>query len=223
VDPGELREVLIGGVATIVYFVVFVLSFSRLMYVGLSRQPIDTETFIRLHDAAFRSFGGCPKECVYDQTRLMVLDERYRELTLNQRFAQYATGAGFRIRACEGYDPESKGKVEAGVKYVKHDGLYGEQFEDWSALEQHLHRWLKEVANARLHGTTGRVPRAHYAAEEQVKMRPYLTSACVAPSGVPGEPRHVDKTGLPLVKLRHHRKADREQPGALNHVGVPAF
>jgi len=116
VDLGELRDVLIGGVATPVYFVVFVLSFSRLMYVGLSRRPIDTETFIRLHDAAFRYFGGCPEECVYDQTRLVVLDERYRELELNQRFAQYATAAGFRIRACEGYDPESKGKVEAGVK-----------------------------------------------------------------------------------------------------------
>jgi transposase len=95
VDPGELRAVLIDGVATTVYFVVFVLSFSRLMYVGTSRRPIDTETFIQLHDAAFRYFGGCPEECVYDQTRLVVLDEQYRELELNQRFAQYATGLSY--------------------------------------------------------------------------------------------------------------------------------
>ena len=61
----SMREVRIGGVASPVYFVVFVLSFSRLMYVGTSRRPIDTETFIRLHDAAFRYFGGCPEECVY--------------------------------------------------------------------------------------------------------------------------------------------------------------
>jgi transposase len=54
VDPGELRGVLIDGVETTVYFVVFVLSFSRLMYVALSDKAIDTERFIRMHDAAFR-------------------------------------------------------------------------------------------------------------------------------------------------------------------------
>ncbi|MBN2887322.1 MAG: IS21 family transposase [Chromatiaceae bacterium] len=221
VDPGELREVLIGGVATVVYFVVFVLSFSRLMFVGASRRPIDTETFIRLHDAAFRYFGGCPEECVYDQTRLVVLDEQYRELELNQRFAQYATGAGFRIRACEGYDPESKGKVEAGVKYVKHDGLYGEQFEDWAAMEQHLQRWLEEVANARVHGTTGQVPRAHFDAEERAKMRPYLTPACLAPTGVPGEPRKVDKTGLISFQSNKYSVPMAYQSGRVNVLAAP--
>jgi transposase len=216
VDPGELREVLIGGVATVVYFVVFVLSFSRLMYVGTSRRPIDTGTFIGLHDAAFRYFGGCPEECVYDQTRLVVLSEQYRELELNERFAQYATSAGFRIRACQGYDPESKGKVEAGVKYVKHDGLYGEQFEDWAAMEQHLQRWLEAVANARTHGTTGQVPRAYFDAEERAKMRPYLTPAFLGASGVPGEPRKVDKTGLISFRSNKYSVPMAYQSGRVN-------
>ena len=121
VDPGELRGLMIGGAQTTLHFVVFVLSFSRLMYVGLSFSPIDTQTFIQLHDEAFRYFGGVPEECVYDQTKLVVISEQYRELTVNQRFNEYATAAGIRIHACEGYDPESKGKVEAGVKYVKQD------------------------------------------------------------------------------------------------------
>lgn len=221
VDPGELRDVLIGGVATVVYFVVFVLSFSRLMYVGTSRRPIDTETFIRLHDAAFRHFGGCPEECVYDQTRLVVLDEQYRELELNQRFAQYATGAGFRIRACAGYDPESKGKVEAGVKYVKHNALYAEQFEDWAAMDQHLCQWLDEVANARIHGTTGQVPGAHYEAEERARMRPYLTPACLVPSGVPGAPRKVDKTGLISFESNKYSVPMAYQSGRVSVLATP--
>lgn len=196
VDPGELREVEIAGVLTTVYFVVFVLSYSRLMYVGTSRRPIDTETFIGLHDAAFRAFGSCPEECVYDQTKLVVLHEQHRELTLNQRFAQYATAAGFRIRACEGYDPESKGKVEAGVKYVKQDALYGEQFESWSAMEHHLQQWLSEVANVRIHGTTGQIPQDHYDQHERSKMRPYLSPTMVTDATPLGESRQVDKTGL---------------------------
>ena len=155
VDGGELRGLSVGGEATTVHFVVFVLSYSRLMYVGLSPRPIDTATFIRLHDAAFRYFGGRPEECVYDQTKLVVLHEQYRELDPNPAFAAYATAAGFRIYACEGYDPESKGKVEAGVKYVKGNALAGEVFDDRDHLEAHVRQWLDGVANVRQHGTTG--------------------------------------------------------------------
>jgi transposase len=108
VDGGELRGVMIGGKETTVYFMVFVLSYSRLVHVSVSSQPIDTQTLIYQHDAAFRYFGGRPQECVYDQTKLVVIHEIFRELELNQRFHQYATAAGFHIRACEGYDPESK-------------------------------------------------------------------------------------------------------------------
>src|SRR5690625_6621569 len=71
------------------------------------------------HDDAVRYIGGLPEEYLYDQTKLVVINERYRELELNQQFAQFATSAGFNIRVCEGYDPESKGKVEAGVKYFR--------------------------------------------------------------------------------------------------------
>jgi hypothetical protein len=176
VDGGELRGVMIGGKETTVYFMVFVLIFSRLMHVSVSSQPIDTQALIHQHDAAFRYFGGRPQACVYDQTKLVVIHEIFRELELNQRFHQYATGAGFHIRACEGYDPESKGKVESGVKYVKQNGLYGETFNAWKSLETHVADWLDTVANQRVHGTTGQPPWGHYDQEEKVKMQPYLTS-----------------------------------------------
>jgi transposase len=57
-DPGELRGVLMGGEERTVYFVVFVLACSQLMYVGQRLQPLDTEAFIQLHDESFRYFGG---------------------------------------------------------------------------------------------------------------------------------------------------------------------
>ncbi len=197
VDGGELRGVMIGGVETTVYFMVFVLSCSRLMYVSVSDRPIDTETLIQQHDAAFRYFGGMPAECVYDQTRLVVISEVFRELTLNQRFHQYATAAGFRTRACEGYDPESKGKVEAGVKYVRQNGLYGETFTDWSGLERYLSDWLDTIANQRVHGSTGQQPAMHYRNEEQDRMLPYLTPSCVSENPAQARvTRKVDKTGL---------------------------
>lgn len=196
VDGGELRGVMIGGVETTVYLMVFVLSYSRLMHVSVSPRPIDTETLIRQHDAAFRYFGGMPQECVYDQTRLVVIGEVFRELILNQRFHQYATAAGFRISACEGYDPESKGKVEAGVKYVKHNGLYGESFVHWHELERYMADWLDNIANQRLHGSTRQQPRSHYEQAEKTSMLPYLAPACVQRSQTEDMTRKSDKTGL---------------------------
>jgi transposase len=196
VDGGELRGVMIDGKETTVYFMVFVLSYSRLMHVSMSAQPIDTKTLIYQHDAAFRYFGGRPQECVYDQTKLVVINEVFRELELNQRFHQYATAAGFHIRACEGYDPESKGKVEAGVKYVKQNGLYGETFKDWKCLETTVADWLDTVANKRVHGSTGQQPWAHYDHEEKVKMQSYLTPYCLLNKSATHETRQVDKTSL---------------------------
>ncbi len=196
VDPGELRGVLIGGQERTVHFVVFVLSCSRLMYVGVAFKPLDTAAFIQLHDEALRYFGGTPEECVYDQTKLVVLSEQYRELTVNQRFHEFATTAGFRLYACEGYDPESKGKVEAGVKYVKQDCLYGEEFASQQDLRQHVQQWLETVANARMHGTTGRVPREHFEQEERQHLRPYLSPASVTTRAATVQTRRADKTGL---------------------------
>ena len=187
VDGGELRGLSVGGEATTVHFVVFVLSYSRLMYVGLSPRPIDTATFIRLHDAAFRYFGGRPEECVYDQTKLVVLHEQYRELDPNPAFAAYATAAGFRIYACEGYDPEGKGKVEAGVKYVKGNALAGEVFDDWDHLEAHVRQWLDGVANVRQHGTTGEAPRVRFERDEQDQLVPISPRRQQVPTRAGGE------------------------------------
>jgi len=197
VDGGELRGVMIGGLETTVYFVVFVLSYSRLMQVVASPRPVDTAALIRMHDAAFRAFGGYPKECVYDQTSLVVIAETFRELTLNQRFYRYATTVGFRIRACEGYDPESKGKVEAGVKYVKQDGLYGERFADFPAVQGHLAGWLEATANVRTHAVTGEAPQVRYDRDERVVMGAYLSPPGIAELDPPAvQTRQADKTGL---------------------------
>ncbi|QJQ99319.1 hypothetical protein HIR79_11835 [Halomonas sp. PGE1] len=59
---------------------------------GLSLSPLDTVTFIRLHDEVYvcRYAGGLPKECVYDQTKMVVICEQFRELEVSQRFYGHA-------------------------------------------------------------------------------------------------------------------------------------
>jgi len=62
--------------------------------------------------------------------------------------------------ACERRDPESKGIVEAKVRYVKHNALAGRgdelvRFEDYVAFGP---RWRDEIANVRTHETTRERP-----------------------------------------------------------------
>ena len=200
VDGGELRDVEIGGLSKTIYFLVFVLSYSRLMFVSLSNRPIDTDRFIQMHEEAFCYFGGIPEECVYDQTKLVVIKEIFREVTFNQRFHRYASQVGLDIRVCEGYDPESKGKVEAGVKYVKGDCLYGDCFTDWSGVLRHVQSWLDDVANVRSHGTTREVPRVVYDERERHLMKPYIAANMPAEQS----PRKADKTGLISFKANKY-------------------
>lgn len=172
VDGGELRNVLIEGIERIVYFVVFVLSYSRLMYVSASLKPINTLKMIQMHDECFRYYGGVPEECVYDQAKVVIIHEEFRELTLNSVFSQYAATSEFRIHGCEGYDPESKGKVESGVKYVKGNFFAGETFDNQQHLQEALQSWLDTTANVRIHGTTGQLPRELFEQHEKAHLKP---------------------------------------------------
>jgi transposase len=195
VDLGELRDVLIGGKSTTVYFAVFVLSYSRLMYVSASDKPINTKAFIQMHNEALSYFDGCVEECVYDQTKLVAIKEEFREVWFNEEFYRYASAAGFDIRVCEGYDPESKGRVESGVKYVKNNFFYAEKFPSLDELKARLLSWITDTANLRVHGTTQQKPAQVYETTERQAMKPYLRPVFITPDDS-GAARSVDKTSL---------------------------
>ena len=194
IDLGEIRDISVGGKIVTVYFSVFVLSYSRLMYVSVSESPVNTSCFIRMHDEAFRYFDGVSEQCVYDQTKLVAIKEEFREVWFNDEFYRYATASSFNLRVCEGYDPESKGKVEAGVKYVKESFFYAEAFDSFPDMRERLRDWLNNVANSRVHGTTTEIPQLVYDEKEKKYMRRYLCPALFIPDE--SELRRVDKTSL---------------------------
>jgi hypothetical protein len=59
----------------------------------------------------------------------------------------------------------SKGKVERGVGYIKESFLEGRSFSSVEDLNAQLDTWLAEVANVRVHGTTGERPVDRHARE----------------------------------------------------------
>lgn len=53
---------------------------------------------------------------------------------------------------------QNKGKVESGVKYVKHNFLPGRTFIDMVDVQEQLDEWMATIADVRIHGTTRQRP-----------------------------------------------------------------
>jgi len=75
-------------------------------------------------------------------------------------------------KACAPYRARTKGKDERGVGYVKRNAIAGHAFDSLAALEAHLAWWMREVADSRVHGTTGEIPIERFRAKEATALRP---------------------------------------------------
>jgi transposase len=172
VDFGE-TQVAIGGEAVRVYLFVATLGYSRRPYVRAFRHERQSAWLDGI-EAAFRHFGGVPEEVLLDNARALVTrhDAATREVTFNDRLKAFADYWRFRPRACAPYRARTKGKDERGVGYVKRNAIAGHGFESWEALEGHLLWWMREVADVRVHGTTGEPPLVRFARDEAAALRP---------------------------------------------------
>ena len=142
-----------------VQFFTFVLSRSRYKYIFFSDVPFTCELLVEAHEQAFRFLGGIPTEVVYDQDRLMMVSENLGDIILTGGFRSYVSQRGITTWFCRRADPESKGKVENVVKYVKRNFLYNRYYRDLETLNDEAVAWLHRTANNLPHGTTGKVPR----------------------------------------------------------------
>lgn len=171
IDFGE-RRVQIGGESVKVYLFVATLGYSRRVYVRAFRNERQESWFAGL-EGAFRHFGGVTEEVLFDNDRGLVVrhDRATREVEFNDRLHAFAKHWRFRPRACAPYRARTKGKDERGVGYVKKNAIAGRTFESWSALEAHLAAWTRDIADERMHGTTGEVPIERFRRAEASALR----------------------------------------------------
>lgn len=164
--PGEQAQVDFGRFAFLTpdgqrhwyWGFVMVLAWSRLLYVEFIRRA-DVATFIRCHLNAFERFGGLPRTCLYDNTKVVVLGRDAGGVPhWNATFLDFALRVGFEARLCRPYRAQTKGRVESGIKYVKHNFWPAVEFHTGVDLNCQAHAWMENVANVRVHGTTGERP-----------------------------------------------------------------
>lgn len=149
--------VVIGEEVVRVHLFVATLGCSRRNFVAAFRHERQT-TWMSGLERAFAHFAGVPREVLIDNARALVThhDRETREVTFNERFHAFARYWKFKPQACAPYRARTKGKDENGVGYVKKNALAGRHFAIWEALEAHLVAWMRDIADVRIHGTSGR-------------------------------------------------------------------
>lgn len=167
VDWGEITVKNLENKKIKMYFITFVLSHSRYKYVEWLDRPFTTKDAIRCHEKAFHFFGGMPEEIVYDQDHLITVSENAGDIILTGEFQAYKQERGFRIYLCRKADPESKGKVENVVKYVKMNFAKHRVFPNLEAWNEKCLSWLKRTGNYNVHHTTKKRPVEVHALEKQ--------------------------------------------------------
>ena len=174
-DFGEYNMTTDEGKRKKVYFFSMVLSRSRKKFVCFSERSFTTIAAIAAHDRAFYYLEGIPAEMVYDQDTLLLADENKGDLILAEAFRRYAEYRKFKLHFCRKSDPESKGKIENVVKYIKHNFLRGRIFVNIDTLNGQAMAWLSRTANAKVHATTKKIPHDEWIIEKRY-LKPVLDS-----------------------------------------------
>ncbi|HEV8071015.1 MAG TPA: IS21 family transposase, partial [Planctomycetaceae bacterium] len=159
VDWGECGRVQIGSTSRKVSVFVAVLCYSRMAYIEFTLSQRKAE-FYRSLVHALEFFGASPRAIIFDNLKAAVINGSGRAACLHPEFLALCGHYYLQPIACERRDPESKGIVEAKVRYVKHNALAGRgdelvRFEDYVAFAP---RWRDEIANVRTHETTRERP-----------------------------------------------------------------
>ena len=174
VDWGHLGSLAEEGEEHMLWGFTMTLGYSRVM---MAEAATDQKlgTLLRMHETAFQQWGGVPEEILYDRMKTVWTgtDER-GEIVWNAVFLDFARYWGFTPRLCRPYRAQTKGKVESGVKYVRRNflcGLQGREPANLPDLNGELRRWVSEVANQRVHGTTREQVLARWG-EDQLSLQP---------------------------------------------------
>lgn len=169
VDWGEKKMMTSGGHWKKVYFFVMVMSRSRQKFVHFQEIPFTALTTVYAHHLAFEFFGGVPERLVYDQDVKLIVSENLGDFILTKEMESFRKTAGFTPVFCRPSDPQSKGKVENAVGYVKNNFIKGRLFTTIDSLNVQALEWLERTGNGHVHATTRLVP-----ALEFEKERPHL-------------------------------------------------
>lgn len=203
VDMGEIILKTASGRHKKIYCFAMVLSHSRYKFAYWTDRPFTTESFVDAHIKAFTYFGGRPKELVYDQDKILAVSENAGDIIYTEGFQNYLNVIKFEIFLCHGADPESKGKVENVVKYLKHGFAKHRTFTDIDSFNADCMAWLRRTGNAKVHETTKKIPVEVFKVEREYLIP--VSEYSFAPAVNENIPHQVRKDNTVLYRGNRYR------------------
>jgi transposase len=154
------------------------------------------EIWARLHEEAFRAFGGVPQYVVLDNLKEGVIKPDVFAPELNPVYAAMLAHYGAVADPCRVRDPDRKGTVENAIQHTQATALKGRKFESCAEQNAWLAHWEERWAAPRIHGRKKRQVSEMYLEEKpHLKPLPLESFACFAE-----EERTVDDSGLVQIK-----------------------
>jgi Mu transposase, C-terminal domain len=125
------------------------------------------QTVLRSHIAAFDSMGGVPSEVLYDRMKTAVIGEDADgTVTYNRSLVALLNHYGAVPRACKPYRAKTKGKVERPFSYIRQDFFLARTFRNIGDLNAQFEGWRTQIANPRVHATTGLIVDEAFVSEQ---------------------------------------------------------
>ena len=129
------------------------------------------ETWSRLHEEAWRYFGGCPSYVVLDNLKEGVIKPDLYEPELNPVYSAMLAHYGVVADPARVRDPNRKGTVENAIQHTQSTALKGRRFESIEEQNAFLERWETKWAALRIHGSVRRQVETMFQ-EERAHLKP---------------------------------------------------
>lgn len=159
----------------VLYIFACVLSASRYKYMVFQDHPFVTMDVVLHLLSCFQHLGGLVEEVVIDQDALLVVSENSGDIIFTRTFASFIEEMGLSMYVCRKADPQSKGKIEQSIKYVKQNFLSIRSFDSVEEANAALQQWLGRRANGVISRATKRIP-AELLLCEQEQLQPLRNS-----------------------------------------------
>ncbi len=155
IDWGHFGSVPYGHTQRKLYCLAVIECYSRLLYLEFTH-PQRQETLHRGLLGAFRFFQGTAKELVHDNMLTAVIEHQGPVVRFNEQFLEFLRPFHINPIACNVNQPQEKGKVEKGaIHYIRHNFWPLRSFTTLDDLQAQANQWRDQVANRRVHRTTG--------------------------------------------------------------------
>src|SRR5665648_494 len=165
-DPGQraahdwsdynIRFTTTGKTERVTFFS-YILSYCRRQHIEVVNDKRQ-KTLLRALINAFIYLDGVPKEIRSDNQKACVDYWESGRPAFNSRYLEFATHYCFRPLTITPGHPEENLKIERPFYYLERSFLNGREFMDIDDLKQQLRKWLTEVNDVRIHGTTKKRP-----------------------------------------------------------------